>query len=105
MAKRNRQLKTKAVIQKMSGKRIANLLPAQDKVDIMEYLLQCPASELQSYKGEDYPTFIVECATLLAGQRIGDYISLLRECRAMAEEDRKCENKENNVNLNTYAYQ
>lgn len=85
--KRKRQIKTKTLVQQMSGKKIANLLPAQDKVDIMEYLLQCPASELHAYVEKRYPIFITECAMLLAEKRIGDYIALLRQCRAMATED------------------
>ncbi len=88
MAERNRRFTPKGLLEKMSGRKIdPNLLPAIHKVQILEYLLMCPASELNDYQTSDIPNFIYEAAKLLIDSRLPDFISVLNQCRIMARED------------------
>jgi len=85
---RNRRITPKGVLEKMAGRKVEpNLLPAIHKVQIMEYLLTCPASELNDYQTPDCPDFIYEAAKLLIDSRLPDFISVLNQCRIMARED------------------
>ena len=92
MSERNRRTTPKGILERVTGKKLENnVLPASHKVLIMEYLLSCPIKEIERYKDINHPTFIFECATLLSEDRIGEYITVLSQCRIMAKED------ENNV--------
>lgn len=85
---RERRYTPKGILEKMAGIKIdPNLLPAIHKVQIMEYLLTCPASELTDYQTPDCPNFIYEAAKLLIDSRLPDFISVLNLCRQMARED------------------
>lgn len=88
MAERNRRFTPKGLLEKMAGRKVdPNLLPAIHKVQIMEYLLTCPASELNDYQSPDCPNFIYESAKLLIDSRLPDFIGVLNQCRIMARED------------------
>ena len=88
MAERNRRFTPKGLLEKMAGRKVdPNLMPAIHKVQIMEYLLTCPASELSDYQTPDCPNFIYESAKLLIDSRLPDFISVLNQCRIMARED------------------
>ena len=88
MKERNRRVTPKGILEKVTGKKLENnIMPAAHKVLIMEYLLSCPINEIAKYKDITYPTFIYECATLLNEDRIGEYITILCQCRTMARED------------------
>ena len=85
---RDRRVTPKGVMEKVSGRKIdSNLLPALHKVQILEYLLTCPASELDKYQTPDTPNFIYEAAKLLLDSRLPDFIAILNDCRTMARED------------------
>ena len=87
-ATKNRRTTPKGIMERVTGKKLeSNVLPAAHKVLIMEYLLSCPTKEMTKYKEMEYPTFINECATLLCNGRLGEYIGVLDQCRAMARED------------------
>ena len=76
------------MLEKVSGRKIdPNLLPAIHKVQILEYLLTCPASELSDYQSSDCPNFIYEAAKLLLDSRLPEFINVLSLCRIMARED------------------
>lgn len=85
--KRSRVSKVKNLIMKQEGRRQNDVLPAQDKVDIMEFLLQCPADKMLSYNNNKYPTFIVGCALLLINNKMDVYFSVLESCKRMAKND------------------
>lgn len=85
---KSRRITTKGVLEKVTGKRLKNnLLSAKDKVEIMEYLLQCQTAEMIGYNDNTYPTFIVECALLLIDNKFSEYMAILDKCRQMARED------------------
>lgn len=85
---RDRRVTPKGILEKMAGRKIdPNLLPATHKVQILEYLLTCPASELNDYQAADSPNFIYESAKLLIDSRLPDFINVLNQCRIMARED------------------
>ena len=85
---KNRRTTPKGIMERVTGKKMeSNILPAAHKVLIMEYLLSCPISEIAKYNDISLPTFIYECATLLNEDRIGEYITILNQCRTMARED------------------
>lgn len=85
---RNRRFTPKGILEKMAGKKIEpNILPASHKVLILEYLLSCPASEINNYQTADCPNFIYEATKMLLDSRLGDYMSVLNQCRVMARED------------------
>ena len=85
---RDRRITPKGILEKMAGRKIdPNLLPAIHKVQILEYLLTCPASELNDYQTADCPNFIYEAAKLLIDSKLPDFISVLNQCRVMARED------------------
>ena len=88
MKERNRRTTPKGILERVTGKKLENnILPASHKVLIMEYLLSCSTKEMIKYKELEYPTFINECAMLLFNGKLGEYISVLSQCRAMARED------------------
>lgn len=89
MEKRKRAIRIKTQIEQMTGKKITDMLPAKDKVAIMEYLLQCPTLEMVGYNNNKYPTFLVECALMLINNKIDTYFSVLEYCRKMMREDAK----------------
>ncbi len=85
---KQRRFTPKGLLEKMVGRKIdPNLLPAIHKVQIMEYLLTCPANELSDYQTGDTPNFIYESAKMLIDSRLPDFISVLDQCRTMARED------------------
>jgi len=85
---RNRRLTPKGLLEKMVGRKIdPNLLPAIHKVQIMEFLLTCPASELTEYQGSENPSFICQCADMLREGRMLEFTQVLNLCRIMARED------------------
>ena len=87
-ATKNRRTTPKGILERVTGKKLeSNVLPAAHKVLIMEYLLSCPIKEIEKYKDITYPAFIFECATLLIDDRIGEYMTILCQCRTMARED------------------
>ena len=87
-ATKNRRTTPKGILERVTGKKLeSNVLPASHKVLIMEYLLSCSTKEIEQYKDITYPTFIFECATLLSDDRIGEYMTILCQCRTMARED------------------
>lgn len=76
------------MLEKVSGRKIdPNLLPATHKVQILEYLLTCPAKELSEYQHGECPNFIYEAAKLLIDSRLPEFINVLNVCRQMARED------------------
>ena len=84
----NRRTTPKGILEKMAGRKVEhNLLPAIHKVQILEYLLTCPASELNKYQQGDCPEFIYESAKLLIDGKLLDFIGVLNLCRIMARED------------------
>jgi len=88
MAEKNRRITPKGLLVKMVGRKIdPNILPAIHKVQIMEYLLTCPISQLVEYRESNIPTFIHVSAKMLVEGRIPDYMSVLNQCRIMARED------------------
>ncbi len=89
MEKRKRAIRIKTQIEQMTGKKITDMLPAKDKVAIMEYLLQCPTQEMVGYNDNKYPTFLVECVLMLINNKIDTYFSVLELCRKMMREDAK----------------
>jgi len=85
---KRRRITPKGLLEQMAGRRIdPNILPASHKVVILEYLLVCPASELNDYQTSDCPNFIYESAKLLIDSRLPEYMNMLSICRAMAQED------------------
>lgn len=88
MANKNRRVTPKGMLEKETGRKIdPNLLPAIHKVQILEYLLSCPASELHDYQHADMPEFIFEAAKLLDDGKLLEFIQVLNLCRIMARED------------------
>lgn len=77
---RQRQQKTKTLLQEIAGLRIVpNLLPDEDKVSIMEWLLQRNNRELrQIYSDSDTPAFVAKCIDLLAKRPLTVYVELMQ---------------------------
>lgn len=91
---KRRRITPKGLLEQMAGRRIdPNILPASHKVVILEYLLVCPASELNDYQTSDCPNFIYESAKLLIDSRLPEYMNMLSICRSMAQEDANKEQK------------
>lgn len=87
-ATKRRRVTPKGILEQMAGRKIdPNILPASHKVQILEYLLVCPASELNDYQTSDCPNFIYEAAKLLIDSRLPEYMGMLNICRIMARED------------------
>ena len=85
---RNRRTTPKGMLEKAVGKNLAVcMLPASHKVQIMEHLLSCPASELNNYQTSEWANFIYECAHMLIDGRMLEYMQCLNLCRQMARED------------------
>ena len=85
---RNRRTTPKCMLEKAVGKNLSVcMLPALHKVQIMEHLLSCPASELNRYQTGEWPNFIYECAHMLIDGRMLEYMQCLAICRQMSKEE------------------
>lgn len=82
---RSRSSTVKSQLESRAGKQLRNLLPDKDKVQIMEFLLQCPYGELQSYRNAQLPTFVVECVLMLQEERLEEYMKILSLCRSLCD--------------------
>lgn len=78
---KNRRSNVKSLLEKKTGKRYRELLSDEDKVIIMEQLLQCSYNEVMACKEGDMPTFIVVCALMLEDGRLPEYMDMLEKCR------------------------
>lgn len=88
MKTRNRRVTPKGILEKVSGRKVdPNLLPASQKVQIMEFLLSCDYDMLGELADENYPAFIMLNARLLIDRDLRSFIGILRQCRLMARED------------------
>lgn len=88
MEKAARSLKAKGILERACGRKLTNnIITPADKVEIMEYLLACPVSEMSGYNDPSMPSFIVECAVMLLNNQIREYMGVLSICRHMARED------------------
>lgn len=83
---RNRRTSVRSQIENKAGKQLCNLLPDKDKVQIMEFLLQCSYADLQNYRNAQLPTFVVECVLMLQNERMPEYMEMLKLCRSMCDE-------------------
>ena len=95
-AERNRRTTPKCMLEKAARKSLAvSILPASHKVQILEYLLSCPAHELNQYQTSEWANFIYESARMLIDGRMLEFLQCLDMCRKMAkEEDENEENKQ-----------
>lgn len=77
---RQRQQKTRSLIQDISGKKIVpGLLPDNDKASIMEWLLQLTRDEITKlYCDDSTPLFVVKCIELLKKRPITAYAELMQ---------------------------
>ena len=77
---RQRQQKTRSLIQDIAGKKIVpGLLPDNDKRNIMEWLLQCTRDELtRMYADDNTPLFVVKCIELLRKRPITVYAEMMQ---------------------------
>lgn len=76
------------MLEKATGKSLAvSILPASHKVQIMEYLLSCPARELNEYQTGDWANFIYESAHMLLDGRMLEYLQCLALCRQMVKDE------------------
>lgn len=77
---RQRQQKTRSLIQDISGKKIVpGLLPDNDKASIMEWLLQLTRDEITKlYCDDSTPLFVVKCIELLKKRSITAYAELMQ---------------------------
>lgn len=88
-----RRKTAKGILKDACGKDIErNLISAIDKVDIMEYLLSCSMDEVIGYNRNQYPSFIVSCALLLANNHLKEYMGVLEKCRRIAKKDNFMQN-------------
>ena len=80
MCSRQRQQKTRSLVQDISGMKIVpGLLPDNDKRSIMEWLLQRTRDELTKlYADDDTPLFVVKCIELLRKRPITAYAELMQ---------------------------
>lgn len=84
MAKRARSSTVKSILEQHLGKPYREMLSNEDKVAIMEYMLQCPYNEVVALRNTKLPAFIVVCAVMVEGQRLPEFMSVLELCRRMA---------------------
>ena len=88
MATKDRRTTPKCMLEKATGKSLnIEMMPAAHKVQIIEYLLSCPASELNEYQHGEWPNFIYEAAKMLIDSRLNELMQVLALCRQMARED------------------
>lgn len=81
---RQRQQKTRSLIQDITGMKIVpGLLPDNDKASIMEWLLQRTRDELTKlYIDDNTPLFVVKCIELLRKRPITAYAELMQSFSA-----------------------
>ena len=74
-------------MEKAVGRRIdPNLLPAAHKVQILEFLLTCDKGTVKE-QAQSNVAFVSICATLLLDMKMEEYFNILRQCRAMEQEE------------------
>lgn len=63
-------------LEKELGVKFREMLPAKDKVLIMQYLLEQPAEKLRELTNDKYPAFIALSARLLVKAQINDFMDV-----------------------------
>ena len=59
----------------------AKLLPDEDKISIMEYMLQCTETEIKELSKENKPCFVSACAKLLIDGDLEKYLEILNKIK------------------------
>lgn len=81
--KKQRPSHTKTVLQKITGKRVVNMLPDNDKAEIMNWLLQQPFEALKKLAmNPETPAFVAKSALMLKDEPLERYFALLQQCKA-----------------------
>lgn len=75
-ARRERTHLVRTELEKELGVKFREMLPAKDKVLIMQYLLEQPYDKLKDLMQDKYPAFIALSARLLAERQLNDFMDV-----------------------------
>ena len=83
--RKERTKRVRCELEGLLNVKFREMLPAKDKVLIMQYLLEQPFEKLQELTSDKYPAFMKLSAGLLVGARLNEFMDVYAQFKDEAD--------------------